>query len=455
MFSKTKFVAFISSPQGIFVIIAVFFGLLFLIITPPFQEPDGYEHFMRIYSISEGQLLAENISVPQAVYDLVVNVSPDPLPGNFPNKQSKQALLEQFQQPFNDVTPVEVDFIATSYTSLFAYIPQLVGLMFGRLFNPPAIILFYLARLFNFAVWVLGITLAVKITPIFKWVFVLVALMPMTLFMGASISPDGLLIAACFLWIAKVFQVSFQAERKFVILDGIFLGGLIMLIALLKPGYVALVLLVFFIPKAHFKSSIQRLGLTVLMISFALIPSVLWQLILTNTMGRFSAFNADPAAQLQNVLHAPMSFIGILFTNLFTQSIKYFHSFAGVLGWLDTPLPGYVYILFACALVLVPLFDHTEGIRVPLWCRVSAAVFSLFLMLGLMTGLYISITPLGALDLEGFQGRYLIPFAPLALLIFYNLRISFSRRYLWMVGLFSAFALVVALRVLLTRYYAI
>ena len=48
MFSKTKFVAFASSPQGIFAIIVVFFGLLFLIITPPFQEPDGYEHFMRI-----------------------------------------------------------------------------------------------------------------------------------------------------------------------------------------------------------------------------------------------------------------------------------------------------------------------------------------------------------------------------------------------------------------------
>jgi len=103
---------------------------------------------MRIYSISEGQLLAENISVPQAVYDLVVNVSPDPLPGNFPNKQSKQALLEQFQQPFNDVTPVEVDFIATSYTSPFAYIPQLIGLMFGRLFNPPAIILFLFGAAF-------------------------------------------------------------------------------------------------------------------------------------------------------------------------------------------------------------------------------------------------------------------------------------------------------------------
>jgi hypothetical protein len=41
-----------------FGLLAPCFGVLVLILTPPFQAPDEFNHFFRAYLISEGRLLA-------------------------------------------------------------------------------------------------------------------------------------------------------------------------------------------------------------------------------------------------------------------------------------------------------------------------------------------------------------------------------------------------------------
>ena len=53
--SKLRLVA----PERIFAILVSVFGILFLIVTPPFQVADEYEHFYRAYHVSESHLMAE------------------------------------------------------------------------------------------------------------------------------------------------------------------------------------------------------------------------------------------------------------------------------------------------------------------------------------------------------------------------------------------------------------
>lgn len=46
------------SIQVLFVIFTLFFGLIYSIITPPFQSVDEANHFIRAYAVSEKQFSA-------------------------------------------------------------------------------------------------------------------------------------------------------------------------------------------------------------------------------------------------------------------------------------------------------------------------------------------------------------------------------------------------------------
>ena len=140
---QQKVLAWLRHPEKVFLVVGFVFGLLFLVVTPPFQEPDAYVHFLRAYTISEGKVAAFSAYVPQSLIDLIEDVNPDPLPGNVPNKQSKRALLDQFSVPFDDLSPVGVDLTLTIEYSLVAYTPQVVGISAGRMLHLPAIFMFY------------------------------------------------------------------------------------------------------------------------------------------------------------------------------------------------------------------------------------------------------------------------------------------------------------------------
>ncbi|MBL4577677.1 MAG: DUF2142 domain-containing protein, partial [Flavobacteriales bacterium] len=45
-----------SQPHHVFLVLALIYGLSFLIVTPPFQVPDERNHFLKAYQISTGQL---------------------------------------------------------------------------------------------------------------------------------------------------------------------------------------------------------------------------------------------------------------------------------------------------------------------------------------------------------------------------------------------------------------
>ncbi len=71
----------------------------------------------------------------------------------------------------------------------------------------------YLARFANLLLYVLIVYSAIKLTPVHKWVFFLLALMPMTLYEAASLSADSFTIAVSFLLIALFLKFSFYYKK--------------------------------------------------------------------------------------------------------------------------------------------------------------------------------------------------------------------------------------------------
>jgi hypothetical protein len=48
----------LQKPERLYLVLALFFGFLFVVITPPLTNADEVNHFMRAYQLSSGHVLA-------------------------------------------------------------------------------------------------------------------------------------------------------------------------------------------------------------------------------------------------------------------------------------------------------------------------------------------------------------------------------------------------------------
>ena len=102
--------------------------------------------------------------------------------------------------------------------------------------------------------------MAIKLTPVHKWVLLILSLMPITLSQGGSLSADSFTIAISFLVIAIFLKFSFDYKKKDIKKKDIgILFILILMLALSKQTYFLLVFLFFLIPAAKFGSKKKML----------------------------------------------------------------------------------------------------------------------------------------------------------------------------------------------------
>ena len=111
--------------------------------------------------------------------------------------------------------------------------------------------------------------------PIHKWTLALVALMPMSVYLAASLSADAMTLGLSLLVFAVTLNLALGSEgpsRRGLLA----LGFLLVLLALSKQAYLGLALLFFMIPGKRFSSPATRWLLAVLMIGVPLAIDAAW-----------------------------------------------------------------------------------------------------------------------------------------------------------------------------------
>ena len=111
----------------------------------------------------------------------------------FRDKISKTRLLEELQRPFQWDNSGKGK--ALSYSTTYFplnYFPQVFGYILAKFLGFSPLYRFYSGRLFNLVCWVMLVYYSIKIIPFGKWLIVVTALTPMSLFITASYSPDPL-----------------------------------------------------------------------------------------------------------------------------------------------------------------------------------------------------------------------------------------------------------------------
>lgn len=448
----------LSQPEKLFLILAFPFGIIFLFLSAPFQAPDEHNHFYRSYAISTGQFTGLEATIPQSVFDFSQTVSKD-LPGNDQNRQSKKALLNEFYRKFEAQPEIKRNIINSAIVSPLPYLPQTVGVFIGRVLKINPILIFYLGRLTNLLTW-LGLTyLAIRITPLHPRLFLALALMPMTLHQAASNSPDASIIAISFLFIAYALRILMDQSQSINWFDWGIISLLTIAVALCKSVYILAAGVLLAIPLRRFRYQRAVLPLTLVVICLGIISGLLWlgyssQIVSVKMM---TSSRTPTTAGILYIIQNPQVGGPILWRSALTYIGPQLRMFIGVLGWVDTVLPNWIYPIYYALLIFVVVFEqHSQVffyIRERLWMAFLAIAAGVTI---LAIFFYPEVTVgNGIVDLA--QGRYYIPFGP-----FYFLPLSQKKWYIsekspiWqLIAILHGVVLLVSVRAMLWRYYNI
>lgn len=183
-----------------------------------------------------------------------------------------------FQTP-NDTKKISnetmLDGSAFEQNPFYGYLPQAVGVFLAKFFNMNVIWMMWLGRIFNLICYAGLISLAIKKTPALKIPLLVVACIPLSIYQGASVSIDsmiiglGILTIAYFIYMYKAEPGSISAKHVAVFC------ALSLLLGLCKLPYLAFVFLILLVPKPNFKNK-KMLWYVLLGILIVGIIGVLW-----------------------------------------------------------------------------------------------------------------------------------------------------------------------------------
>jgi uncharacterized membrane protein len=459
-------------PQKAFLFMGIIFGLIFLLLVPPFQINDEPAHYYKAYVVSEGNLLPEKTGgvagfyVPESLVKTVAAFFPMVYKSEV--KQNASSYVPTLNLPIRPDNRVYVE--KEMYTLVYPPLPYISSglvMALASLLGGSPLILMYLGRIINLLVWVFLVYLAIKITPVHKWVFLLLALMPMTLFEAASLSADSFNLGLSFLTIAFFFKLAFDQEKKSVEnRDLVILLVLLAMLSLSKVGYAILLILFFLIPSYKFSNKKMMISkfflfLTLPVVLIAGIWNYSFKDIYISMPPAFAA--ASIPGQIAFISANPLNFLQIIGHTIIEKG-GFLVSFVGIFGWTEVPLPEIIVVLYLVALILVSMVDKSQ-IKINPKQKLVAFItfFAMFFLVIIYE--YVTFTPVSMDIIYGVQGRYFIPVAPLLFLLFYlnrdNIRLSSSKIDLnlpkhsnLMIIIFTIVILCISVFLIFKRYYA-
>lgn len=400
-------------PEKFFLFFSIFFGLILIFLTPPLLSADEPAHFSRAYSLSEGKIKSVVINNQAGNFEpLAFQIFEKIWYPMFYNTSAKTDFSQIKESKKIKIDKNKLYFANQCYQTLYspvAYLPQTAGIFIAKYFTDSVYKILITAKIFLLFFYTLLGYYAIKSTPVYKWLFMLILLAPTALSMGCSVSADGVLIPASILYIAKILEYSFRKDKTISLKEVYFLAFLAITLALIKQSFLT-TLLIFFIPKDKFKDK-YPLKLAAILLP-ALLCTVVWS---TISSGWFVPLNnSNPVLQVKFILTHPFTYILTVLKTIKLCTIMWIYGIIGILGWNNLFLFPVIYLLYFAALCINTVYKeifYSVTLRQKL---VLACVFFINFIF-ICTELYISWTPPHFTNFINIvQGRYLIPIiAPL------------------------------------------
>ena len=401
--------------ENFFTVLILIFGAFLILITPIGAGQDEETHFARIWEMSKGNLIAnqslsEGPNLPHAFYQLAYHSDVNLTPVTW-DAWKEQLKVKIDWDNMYDYT------IRTRYFPTF-YLPQafIMGIL-GRVLDTPIAIIYYVERFSYLFIYALLIYFTIRITPVGKWIFGVLAIAPMAMIQISTITADGLNNAIAFLFIAWILYMN-RSEKQAVFSRKEWFTTALLTFAVctLKMNGLPLLLLLFLIPRKRFGSR----RWFVAFIFFALFSFVVvgmgWNIYNSGFL-LFSeqAGSSNTSEQLKGIITNPLHYLGALAYSILSQMPKYLREWIGISAHRWWLLPAPVYWLTPVVIVYA-FFTDGLGDVLNRKKRIFALVTFLALFIGTWTIFYLLYNDPGTLLIRNIHGRYFLFIGPLLLI---------------------------------------
>ena len=384
-------------------------GMVFVFATPPNQVPDEQTHFLRSYQMAQGQWGFDRYHVyPDDVNSLIAHFHVAHNNG-YPAKEGN-TVYNRFEEYYAALEAGEkADNYGIIIFQVVPYITGALGIAAAKLVGFGALGAYYGCRIANLAFFCVCCYFALKFSGKFRVIMFTLMSLPLMVFMAASCNSDSFLFGLMFLMFGAVLS------RKFDNVKAVVFSLCLAVLTTCKMSYIVFLPLFFCIPKEKWQVKTKNKDISrMVYLALTLVVFVLVYQGMGLYVQAFSNFgeiprtmtDSDPAAQLMFILKNPLRYVAVFVDTL--KNNGFFLFSGGLLGWLDVKLPLINYLTPVVVLLVcikqADVFDKND-IRKTVWFFVCG-----ILTYGVvLTGLYLSWTPVTLPQIIGLQMRYVYP----------------------------------------------
>ena len=419
----------VARPATVFIVLSLVFGGHIISGTPPLRGPDEISHFVRIYSYARGEILPstevdgrKGILVEPGLYSELQffrtagevfaregGLSYPPLVAGYRNPIGSTA-----DEP--DQARIFAPFAGTEGYNPVAYIPYIAAAAIGRLFKLDFSDMLLFMRWFGLATFTAIAAYAIAVIPTLKWAFVLIALLPVSLYNRSVLSADGAALSTALVITALCLRAAAGSTVGRVWERSLWMT----LCALSKQPQIVFLLLELMVYR------VKELPRQWLRISSVVLPSVIlspmWVVLVSAEVGAWRLQEEghhppehfDPLWKLFYMWEHPYHFPLATWRAVSVWGDRLWRELIGIVGWQDILLPTWSYLVLTALLFLVPL----QKLQVSSATRARVAVISGLVVLSYVILVYLifylTYTPLDVDHVRGVQGRYFVIVLPVA-----------------------------------------
>ncbi len=417
-----------SRPAFVFVFLSLAFGSAISVVVPPLRGPDEIAHFLRIYSYTRGGLLpATEVDGRKGIFidsELYTRLSFFRNAGERFGRNREQGLrygeiMKEYPHPGGTLGEEEqatkfMPFAGTEGYNPVAYAPYILAATIGNLLGLDFPNMLLLMRFLGLTTFTAVAAYAIKLTPTLKWAFVLIAMLPVSLYNRSVLSADG----AALSYALVITALCFSALQRY---GRVWERSLWMtLCALSKQPQIVFVLLELMV--CRMTELRRRWSSLALIVVPSFILSPLWVLAVSADIAAWRLLEAetyprehfDPLWKLAYMWEHPLHFPLAAWTALTVWGDRLWQELIGILGWQDILLRPWTYFVLTVILLLVPL----QKLNLDGAVRARVAVITGLGVLGYIVTVYLifflTYTPINIDHVRGVQGRYFVIALPMA-----------------------------------------
>ena len=385
-------------------VVVLTFGSIFCIANKYNHPLDERQHFISALNVSFG-----NFNFSDPITDKKYQSMDQVLKYN----EIDETFYETYKE---DITKdVDEEVKPTDYKS-FLYIPAGIGILVGRILGGTVLDIYITGRFFNLIAYAIFAIFILKLVPFKKKVFFIVLFNPLLLALAASYSMDGICAGFIILFIAYALKLykEYQDEVNVTTKQKIILGILFIPILFIKGmTYTPVILITLLFPLRKIiqnnKKAIPIIIGVIILLAIAGIILLKAGIPTDHRGGETSA-----SGQIENIIQNPLILVKTFF-NHFNDNI---FNFNWIIQMNQGAFFGNAHVIVFFFLVIftiyVGIYDDDYNFKI----KEKAILLTTFLITLLLTSLalYITFTPIGLEQINGYQARYLFPVIALPLI---------------------------------------